>query len=521
MSSDRQDPGAIWQGASPAQWNQPAEQVLAGDEEGPAALPQQQRRGAYYPGTPIPEEAAGEFAEDEDGATNNRSEQALPDEQAAPASTLTELLNHFGSYITFILAPLLFAGLTCLFVLPQVASGHASLPAGGFWPITLVILAIAIAQGAAAYYTSSSNGMWVLVTVVGFCLFLLTGCFALFGLLAGTLLFVALLAAGIVLFRRCIHPVPDGYADIIFVGKKYDRTLYPGFNILFPWEEVAAQLNVAETQWLCPTQIIQLSRNEDVTLRALISYQLLPEDAHLAVTQVSNWEDSLRTLFIATLQTISAVFVPDDFLAWPQGIQARHTYQPADKNDDGFTGGLKRREQINTFLFQSMRDQVATWGVQINWVKIRDVELAPHGMIAMSTGSANPAGDAAPASPNVAAAPVQPPAEPAVKPVAASAQPKQPQAPSVAPAPPAARHVSSPLLKEEFLIKIYKEVQDGHITDPNTIRDFAAKFEQVARDPQASQTVSFDAARAALNLYEQARRYEEQYAKVYENARAD
>jgi hypothetical protein len=64
-------------------------------------------------------------------------------------------------------------------------------------------------------------------------------------------------------------------------------------------------------------------------------------------------------------------------------------------------------------------------------------------------------------------------------------------------------------IKEEVLIKAYKEVQNGNVTDPETIRRLALKFDAIARDPHASQTVSFDAARAALNLYRQATRYEE------------
>ncbi|HEX3639757.1 MAG TPA: hypothetical protein VHV10_00555, partial [Ktedonobacteraceae bacterium] len=67
--------------------------------------------------------------------------------------------------------------------------------------------------------------------------------------------------------------------------------------------------------------------------------------------------------------------------------------------------------------------------------------------------------------------------------------------------------------KEEILIKAYKEVQNGKITDPESIRSIAATFEAVARDSQASQSVSFDAERAAKNLYKQAHKYEELYTK--------
>src|SRR5260370_34632011 len=58
--------------------------------------------------------------------------------------------------------------------------------------------------------------------------------------------------------------------------------------------------------------------------------------------------------------------------------------------------------------------------------------------------------------------------------------------------------------KEEILVKAYKEVQNGKITDPEAIRTIAAIFEAVARDSQASPSVSFDAEHAAKELYKKA-----------------
>ena len=53
-------------------------------------------------------------------------------------------------------------------------------------------------------------------------------------------------------------------------------------------------------------------------------------------------------------------------------------------------------------------------------------------------------------------------------------------------------------------MKAYREVRNGKITDPSTIRHLAQQFEAVARDPEKNKHVSFDAQRAALNLYEEA-----------------
>lgn len=524
MSSDGKDAGSTWQGpATPhTNWDQAQEQVPALDDQEEIAPPSRRR-----------EEELRQVRPD---AIATNAEEDVPDMEAPSRSAFSPLalFKQFGQYITLIVVPLLFGALTCLFVLPPVLAGRASLPPEGFWPILLVILAITIAQAVTVYYAGTDNGMWALGTAGGFCLFLLVGCFALFGPLAGFILLLALIAIAVVLARRCLHPVPEGFVDILFAGEKYRRTLYPGFNILLPWEKVSQRLNTQEVQWICPVQVVQLSRDDDVMLRAVIAYQLLQEDAYLAITQVKNWEENLRSLFVTALQSIATNFRPDDFMAWPRGIRGQYTAQAG---DDDFTGSFERRQQINTHLFQQVRDKVAPWGVQVNWVTMRDIELAPHGANAIHE-QPEPASTPTPAlAPTPAPTPTpktqsQPAREvkqiPLVEektPVAAKPQTKSepspartqaaPQTPKPAEQPAAAVQASVPAnqLKEDVLIRAYKTVQEGHVKDPETIRGIAAKFEMVAQNQEASQTVSFDAQRAALNLYEQARKYEEEYVR--------
>ena len=79
---------------------------------------------------------------------------------------------------------------------------------------------------------------------------------------------------------------------------------------------------------------------------------------------------------------------------------------------------------------------------------------------------------------------------------------------------------SSPLLPlnlpgDEVLRKMYEMVQNGKVTDPESIRRFAMILEAVARDPEASQKITFDAERAAANLYKQAEHYEKLYRSDY------
>ncbi len=518
MSSDRKDPGAIWQGPTNSSRSQPSEGVPPLEQEELPAPSMQQQVEGQDPDTLF-------SAEQENDPGDAPGTNDIP----GVAAQSFELMKPLWHYVTLLVLPILFGVITCLLVLPAVASGHASLPPAGLWPIAFVFIAITIGQVAAIYYTGAYNSMWLLCTIGGFCLFLLVGCFAIFGPLPGTLLFVVLVVILGFIARRSIHPVPEGYVDIVFSSGKYSRTLYPGFNLLWPWEQATFQLNVEETQWICPAQIVQLSRDEDIILRAVISYQVVSEDAQLAVTQVNNWEESLRTLLITTLQTVATVFVPDDFLTWPQGLHAYHGQHAGGRSEqpeDDFTGSMERRARINDYLFQHVRDKVALWGIQVNWINIRDIELAPHGATVIDTDPVNPAIHAQPTQvmPQDTAREAHEQQKIAPVPQAAPAEAPQPVArrdegsvPKLSeqqeyhqPPPTPAPQTPPPLLKEEILVKAYREVQNGKITDAETIRNIAASFEAVAKDPQASQAVSFDPSRAAYNLYEQARKYEEQ-----------
>lgn len=532
MSSDGKEPGATWQEPADASGSQSANQTPL-DAEALPPLPSQQRRAAqqlHMPADfdPMPH-ADHSHTPDYLDESDSLDASDTDSDQAEQVSTPGELLKRLGQYFTLILAPLLFGALTCLFVLPLVAEGRASLPPEGFWPITLVIIAITIAQGVAVYYAGANQTLWVLATLGGFFFFLLIGCFSIFGLVSGLVLLLAIIAIAVALARLCVHPVAPDYVDIVFSFGKYSRTLYQGFNILLPWEKALFQVPIKETQWICPLQRVQLSHDDDVLLRALISYQVVPEDAHIAVTQVKNWEESLHQILVTTLQSVAATFIPQDFLIWPQGLHARTSASAPQQHADAFTGGPARREQINNTLFQQMRDKVALWGIQINKVHIQDIELTPH-EASKPHPTAHPTAHPAQSTPtHDAKQPAQgtPNTHPQPAKVAHPAQAvKVEQAGQARGAPPhqeAQKHApvtSTNVLKEEVLIKAYKEVQNGNITDPETIRGIAARFDAVSKDLQANQTVSFDAARAALNLYEQAQKYEEQYTMgtIYNDA---
>jgi hypothetical protein len=384
------------------------------------------------------------------------------------------------------------------------------------WLIVAIIIVATIADIIALYYTDENKGLRVSAITASVFLFVLIASFAIFGPAIGFVVLVALIVLSALLIRRYFYSVSDDFVDIVYAFGKYERTLYPGPNMLLPWEKVKHQLKIREKQWLCPLQRVQLSHTEDVLLRALVSYQLYAKHAHLAVTRADDWEQQFQEMFISEVQNIATMFVPDDFISWPEGL---HTPSSTDANTDS----LARREKVNDYLYRRISVKAEHLGVLVHWVGIRDVMIAPHGA-ELDTGAllTPPTLPEPVEQPQISTQPdpsmqVTTPTTPmaqisnaSIHQQTAHTSPKMSEnSPSIDQRAPA----SPPkIFKEETLIKAYKEVQDGKVTDPLAIREIAANFRAVASDPQAREKVSFDAERAAQLLDEQANKYEEQYS---------
>jgi regulator of protease activity HflC (stomatin/prohibitin superfamily) len=524
MSSDRKDPNAIRRGSRNEDDNFYGTPPLQGQQDPGAVHPEidfHDKSGSYYYEGDIEESA-----------------ESLPTRLEVLAGTMRQLSP--------ILAPLLFGGVTFLFILPFVLNNRAYLSTSGSLPTGLVLLAVglvllvfALGQGITLYYAGHNDVghndiLWSLGMICGFSLFLLTGCFAIFGPIPTIILLAVLLLFGFLLARFCIRPTPEGQVDIVEALGKYSRTLFPGLNFVIPWEKIVYRLDTREQVWSCPMQKVPISRSEEVQLAATISYQLMPEDAHLAALYVRNWEKSLQELFIATIQAVVGELSPEDIIAGPHAPRSR---QAAGNPND-----VRGWDRINIILAQRMQEQIAHWGVRIVGVQIRDVALVPHIPLMaeanppastqlVNAGVARSAAQATPAQLNQAQAhstinrgstkaqPFPQKAEESrfiarsiVGSQAKSYPPEPPRAPAPSPAPaaPSAGTPTPAISKVDMLTDAYEAVRTGRITDPMTIREIAAHFESIANDPEESQNVYFDASRAARTLLERAALIEEQ-----------
>ena len=196
------------------------------------------------------------------------------------------------------------------------------------------------------------------------------------------LLAFSCLAGGILLGASpSLHRVPGGCVDISYSFGAYRRTLYEGLHIRSPWEKVVARLCIGETFWVCPPQLVLLSYNDYLILSCAVSYQLLPEKAHLAVLSSQNWEENLRELIVTTLQGMGTRFVPGDFLAWSTCMQSQPASIGADMRPSPW-------DQADLYLLRLVRARAVRSGAQVNWIAIRDVSLAQRAFPGVITGLA-------------------------------------------------------------------------------------------------------------------------------------
>lgn len=366
-----------------------------------------------------------------------------------------------------------------------------------------LLFVLMLLEGTLLYFAGSNDTLMTLYVVGGSTLFIVAGVFAVFGLVPALITLGILVIIGLLLARRGVHQTRMGHVDIVTSFGRYAQTLEPGLNLLLPWERVECSLNIQETTWHAPRMEVPTTRDQKVELAATISYQLMPEDAYLAAISVKDWEGSLKDLFRGTIQSVVNELTLADFVTWTQS-----NYTRASSDTNSFNPAAATRwDRINNTLVRRMQDQVATWGVQINWVRIEDLTPLPGsggGTVLHLNGGSGGTTQLMKNNENVtAAAAAAAPAQLAKTEVIAA--PVEHAAPKAAPkAAPAGKPLSV-----ETLVDTYAAVREGKIANPQLILDLARRFEELAGDPVANKNIDFDAARAASTLRQRAQRLQE------------
>lgn len=473
MPSNQDEDHVFAQDASVLEWGNPVDTLAPGDGD------------ELSDGEPIDTDDLEDLATDTESDLLQWTQQPLVN---------GESVKNFARQLSPLLIPLPFAAV--IFCLDFAL---ASRQIAFFPPVisAIMLLALAIFQGTLLFIAGSNDTLWLLYIALGYALLILGGVLAALGFGPTLLTLLGLLVVAALLARRATRVTKEGYVDIVESFGKYAHTLHPGLNLVLPWEKVSQRLTTQELVWTCPVQRVPTSREQHVQLTATISYQLMPEDAHLAGPR---WEEALHAQFVGTVQSVVNELTPSDFVSWNQSVYARIPGESSSYNPAAAT----RWDRINNSLGRRMQDQVAIRGIQVNWVRIQDLTILPLASDGTTQILRNESLQVAPAP-----APAPHPVEKA----APASAPAPAPAPVQAPPPVKASGLPAKPLTVEILTDFYDAVRRNAITDPVMILDLAQRFDVLAKDPVKSESINFDAARAASTLRQRAQKLQELAAR--------
>ncbi|MFG1420837.1 SPFH domain-containing protein [Roseixanthobacter liquoris] len=172
-----------------------------------------------------------------------------------------------------------------------------------------------------------------------------------FGLNAFVLVFLVLVIA--VVFAG-VKTVPQGYQFTVERFRRYTRTLYPGLNLIVPFiDTIGKKVNIMEQVHDVPTQEVITKDNATVSVDGVVFYQVF--DAAKASYEVTLLDTSIIALTTTNIRTVMGSMDLDQLLS--------------------------HRDEINERLLRVVDAAVASWGVKINRIEIKDI-VPPADLVA-------------------------------------------------------------------------------------------------------------------------------------------
>ncbi|MFS2009907.1 SPFH domain-containing protein [Azospirillum sp. CT11-132] len=160
------------------------------------------------------------------------------------------------------------------------------------------------------------------------------------------ILVIAAFVLVVILAITSVRIVPQGFNFIVERLGRYQETLHPGFNVIFPIiSSVRAKVDMRETVVDVPSQSVITKDNAAVTADGVLYFQVM--DPMKSTYEVNDLQRATQTLAMTTIRTVMGSMDLDELLS--------------------------QREAINASLLRAVDEATASWGVRVTRIELRDI----------------------------------------------------------------------------------------------------------------------------------------------------